>query len=172
MALQTSGAISLNDIHIEAGGTSGTTASINDADIRSLIGKASGATMSFNEWYGASSSLDTQTVTVGSIVNQYVAVYGYLSGSYGSITDGTSNLYNGATIYSLNNLNNSVTAIQISGNHANSGWTTMTIGGVDFARADASYGYNSDTNRSTWNWDQTANPFGTTDGVQVTVTWT
>ena len=54
MALQTSGAISLNDIHVEAGGSSGTTASINDADIRALIGKASGATMSFSEWYGAS----------------------------------------------------------------------------------------------------------------------
>lgn len=56
MPLQTSGAISLNDIHIEAGGTSGTTASINDADIRALIGKASGAQMSFSEWYGASAA--------------------------------------------------------------------------------------------------------------------
>lgn len=37
MALQTSGAISLNDIHIEAGGTTGTSASINDADIRAMI---------------------------------------------------------------------------------------------------------------------------------------
>ncbi len=55
MALHTSGAISLNDIHVEAGGTSGTTAAINDSDIRGLIGKASGATMSFSEWYGASS---------------------------------------------------------------------------------------------------------------------
>lgn len=56
MALQNSGAISLNDIHVEAGGSSGTTASINDSDIRGLIGKASGATMSFSEWYGASAS--------------------------------------------------------------------------------------------------------------------
>jgi len=54
--IPTSGAISLNQMHTEAGGTSGTTASINDADIRALIGKASGATMSFNEWYGASSA--------------------------------------------------------------------------------------------------------------------
>lgn len=46
MPLQTSGAISLNDIHVEAGGTSGTQASINDADIRALIGKSSGAQMS------------------------------------------------------------------------------------------------------------------------------
>jgi len=57
MALQTSGAISLNDIHVEAGGSSGTSASINDSDIRALIGKASGAQMSFSEWYGASALL-------------------------------------------------------------------------------------------------------------------
>lgn len=55
MALQTSGAISLNDIHVEAGGGSGTQASINDADIRDLIGKGSGAQASFSEYYGASS---------------------------------------------------------------------------------------------------------------------
>ena len=57
MALQSSGAISLNDIHIEAGGSSGTQCSINDSDIRALISKSSGATMSFSEWYGASAAL-------------------------------------------------------------------------------------------------------------------
>jgi len=56
MPLQSSGAISLNQIHVEAGGSSGSQASINDADIRALIGKSSGATMSFNEWYGASAN--------------------------------------------------------------------------------------------------------------------
>ena len=60
MALQTEGPISLNDIHIEAGGTTGTNCTINDSDIRGLIGKASGITMSFNEWYGASGSAFTQ----------------------------------------------------------------------------------------------------------------
>ena len=54
MALQSSGAISLNDIHVEIGGTSGTTVSLNDSDVRALIGKTSGATSSFNEFYGAS----------------------------------------------------------------------------------------------------------------------
>ncbi len=58
MALQSSGAISLNQIHIEAGGSSGTTCSINDSDIRSLIDKSSGAQMSFSEWYGASASIN------------------------------------------------------------------------------------------------------------------
>lgn len=66
MALQTSGAISLNDIHVEAGGSSGTQASINDSDIRGLIGKGSGAQMSFSEWYGAANEV---TLTSGGNVN-------------------------------------------------------------------------------------------------------
>ena len=55
MALQTSGQISLNDIHQEVGGSSASEVSVNDADVRGLIGKGSGASMSFSEWYGASS---------------------------------------------------------------------------------------------------------------------
>lgn len=70
MALPTSGPLSLNQIHIEAGGTSGTTASLNDADIRALIGKASGATMSFSEWYGASGSV-TINLTIAANTNNY-----------------------------------------------------------------------------------------------------
>ena len=64
MALQTSGAISLNDIHVEAGGSSGSNCSINDTDIRGLINKSSGASMSWNEWYGASAVVTT-TLQVG-----------------------------------------------------------------------------------------------------------
>lgn len=64
MALQSSGAISLNDIHIEAGGSSGTQASINDADIRQMISKSSGAQASFSEYYGASSSILTLNVSL------------------------------------------------------------------------------------------------------------
>ena len=41
MVLQSSGAISLNDMHVEAGGASGTQCTINDADIRGLISKGS-----------------------------------------------------------------------------------------------------------------------------------
>lgn len=56
MALQSSGQITLDDIHVEAGGTTGTQASINDADIRGLISATSGSEMQFSDWYGASSS--------------------------------------------------------------------------------------------------------------------
>lgn len=63
MVLPTSPAsLSLNQIHVEAGGSTTTQASLNDADIRSLISKASGASMSFSEWYGASGD-PTTTIT-------------------------------------------------------------------------------------------------------------
>lgn len=67
MALPTIGALSLNAIHIEAGGTSGTLCSINDADIRGLIGKASSTSMGFNEWYGASA--DSPIVATGGTIS-------------------------------------------------------------------------------------------------------
>lgn len=66
MALQTSGQISLNEIHIEAGGSSGTQCAINNTDIRGLIGKSSGAQMSFSEWYGAANEV---TVTSQTAIN-------------------------------------------------------------------------------------------------------
>ena len=68
MALPASGTLSLNEIHIEAGGTTATEAGINDADIRGLISKSSGTAMSFNEWYGASSFL-TLTAQSNTIVS-------------------------------------------------------------------------------------------------------
>ena len=65
MALQSSGAIALDDMHVEAGGNSGSTATINDADIRDMIDKSDGATMAFNEWYGASSGLPGDIMLIG-----------------------------------------------------------------------------------------------------------
>tara|TARA_B100001939_G_C16895655_1_gene597443 strand:- start:363 stop:1118 length:756 start_codon:yes stop_codon:yes gene_type:complete len=69
MALQTTGTLSINEIHIEAGGSSGTTASLNDSDIRGLtpasgysINTASGTTISIGDFYGASSEIVARTV--------------------------------------------------------------------------------------------------------------
>lgn len=73
MPLQTSGAISLNQIHVEAGGGSGTQASINDADIRDLIGKGSGAQNSFSEYYGASAITEITATQTGGPNLFYVA---------------------------------------------------------------------------------------------------
>ncbi len=56
MPLPSSGAISLNQIHIEAGGSNETLCALNDADIRDMIGKNTLSQNAFSEYYGVSAS--------------------------------------------------------------------------------------------------------------------
>ncbi len=99
MALQSSGAISLDDIHVEAGGTTGTSVSINDSDVRGLISASSGAKMDLSDWYGASNvtflndlvSQTTITVTQGDTDDRfptarYFGFYGASGSDEGSVS--------------------------------------------------------------------------------------
>ena len=70
MPLTSSGQISLNDLHVEAGGTSGTQVSMNDTDIRGLVGAVVNSQMAFSSFYGASSSA-TINITISSNTNNY-----------------------------------------------------------------------------------------------------
>ena len=72
MALQSSGAISLNDIHVEMGGTSGSSVSLGDLDIRAIAGSASGAA-SIGDCYGVTAL----TVTQGTLSQQYSTKRGF-----------------------------------------------------------------------------------------------
>lgn len=97
MAIPSSGPISLNQFHVEAGGGSGTQASINDSDIRGLISKSSGAQMAFNEWYGASNVVAppagvhriTFTLNLQTYVSPYTGVTYYSAPTTWSIIGGT-----------------------------------------------------------------------------------
>ena len=176
MALQTSGAISLNQIHVEAGGSSGTACTINDADIRGLIGKSSGAASSFSDFYGASSALDTQTVTVGYYLFQFygssIQFYGYyLSGAYGSISDGTANWKSNVAYSNLYWMStNNTIVLGLQGSRSNSGFTTMNIAGTNYSRTSASF--SSSSSVTYWQWANQSNSFGTTTGATKTVTFT
>jgi hypothetical protein len=181
-----SGTISLNQMHTEAGGTSGTQASLNDADIRALIGKGSGVQMSFSEWYGAANAIDTQTVGVGVKTSGSSRWYGYdnsftnLAGSgMGTISDGTVNLSNPGSgqVWGLfwKRINNSSTGrvnFYLYDTYQNTGWTTMKIGSTSFARS--SFNFSMSTYFLTYShWTSSSlvsNPFGTSGNV--TVTWT
>lgn len=86
MALPTSGTLSINQIHIEAGGSSGTTASLNDSDIRGLtpasgysINTASGTQISIGDFYGASSEIVARTVA-GSYGSPYPFIGAFPAG--------------------------------------------------------------------------------------------
>lgn len=177
--IPTSGMISLNQMHTEAGGTSGTACTINDADIRGLINKASGAAMNFAEWYGASAAIDTQTVTVGLYQVTYygvtTSIYGYyFNGFRGSISDGTCNFKSGhayKNIYWTSTSGGRTVLTIDEGYLGNSGFTTMSVAGTNFTRTSAAFSQNS--NQTQWLWSSpTTNGFGTTTGVNKTVTFT
>ena len=80
MALQSSGAISLDDLHVEVGGTSGTTCSLNDADIRALINVGDSAGQSIQQYYGKSS--ETSLPTGGSTINGQVQLQEITASTY------------------------------------------------------------------------------------------
>lgn len=97
MALPSSGQITLDEMHVEAGGSTGTLATINDSDIRGLIGKSAGVQMAFDEWYGASARV-TVNLTLSSNTNNY-NIYFNRGGSYSAgKTDVTLTINSGVTV--------------------------------------------------------------------------
>jgi|TARA_Y100000033_G_C2701579_1_gene88878 hypothetical protein len=92
MALPSSGQITLDQIHVEAGGTSGTQAGLNDSDIRGLIGASSGAAIDFADFYGVSAFSATHTLTQA-LYDSSANYYGkFIAGSISPTT------FNGYTI--------------------------------------------------------------------------
>ena len=102
MATPTSGAISLDQMNVEAGGSSGSTVSINDAQIRFLDSKSANATSSFDDFYGIEAGGGIMsvggTVTQTQTTTNYVTTFrtttnrGFLdstSSGFGSITNDT-----------------------------------------------------------------------------------
>lgn len=92
MALPSSGAISLNAMHVEVDGTSETQVSINDSDIRGLIDKASGAQMAFNEWYGAANIVTESNFNYSPNGTWYIYYAGYPAYIYWNGTAVVSNV--------------------------------------------------------------------------------
>lgn len=80
MGLQSSGSISLDDMHVEVGGTSGTTCSLNDPDIRALISVDGNTNQSIQQYYGKSS--ETSLPTGGSQINGQVQLKQISASSY------------------------------------------------------------------------------------------
>lgn len=118
-----------------------------------------------------SNNLDSQAVTTGSYsitfpagsglpanTSNYKGFFNYSSTRYGSISDGTSNLYSGAAIdelfYTWNNVYDiSGLYLEIVGtSRANSGWTTLTVNGNSYLRTNATYTANVGGN-TRWYWD-------------------
>lgn len=173
MPVPSSGAISLNQFHVEAGGTSGTTCTINDSDIRALIGKASATTMSFNEWYGASSSVANQLV--GNLVYYVVpnSKYNEKSWTMTTFTDDQLAGYTVGKVYISTSTIISIGQIELVGNYSSYstlqalvGYRYMKIGStsiLDLSQQGATTFYVSGTNRTQFrNITYLASPAATT----------
>ena len=168
----TNSTISLNQIHVEAGGSSGTTASINDSDIRGLISKASGVLMSFSDWWGASAAYFTGTMTVGAFTfspsgpTHYGYTSGAFSGSTGSLSPTSdSNFQSGANIIQLNWTPNTV-RLRIDSTATNSGWDNLVVDSTSFARSSATF----NSTQNDWTWSTSTNPFGTSGTISISIT--
>ncbi len=129
MATPASGAISLNQIHVEAGGASGTACTINDADIRLLAGVGNNATASFNTYYNRAADASF-TMTVGfrnvTTSGQYASTTntwrGYWGGTFVSGVSSPSGGAFGALSPTINSDylgNNTIQKIQVTGTVGN-----------------------------------------------------
>lgn len=113
-------------------------------------------------------ALDTQTVTTGSSGSAGAGTRkrGFITAAIGAVSDGTSNLYSGAAIREIASEEQGVGAgfgviLQITGVVANSGWTSMNVGGTHvLTRASATF--STAGGNSTWTWTSAGQLFSGT----------
>lgn len=172
MALQTSGAISLNDIQAEFGGT-------NPASLSEYYGADTGiptsGTISMGDFYGASAAdPNVKTVTVDSYLSYYgfnlgnpnptpISPDGFWYSAPGQpVTIGNISWYDGTKSSDFVQFwLNSDTSYDVFN------WTSITIGTSVYYRTSATY---DNTYLHTWEWYERTNPFPPV-GSTVQVTW-
>lgn len=157
MALPSSGnSISLNQMHVEVGGSSGSTCTLNDSDIRGLISKSAGASMGFNEWFGASAfTADTAiTVTPASSGikndNPRFTTYNFYLAPIGTINDNQVTLVSGSTYYihSINGNQAATTGVILfstSSSPTGGGGSASYFDGTSLRTAAGTYGISGGT---------------------------
>lgn len=152
---------------------------LGQTNVRTLAGRTGNTTsISFSNFHGKSSVLDTQTLVVGS--NSSGDRRGFANFSYvftgGSMTDGTANWKSGAAYrWCYHNSSSSQMSLALTGVHANSGFTSMKISYISgnpndptviiYRNHASSFQTNGYFNYTTWTWNgRTQNPFGIVNG--------
>jgi hypothetical protein len=171
MPLPTSGPLTLADIQTEFGGTNPISLSEYYAGGGLVPSGASGTfgavpssgAISIQNFYGTANS-ETQVVTVGTTFfgdpfgGGFTVVRGFSDRfPVGSISDGTFGFVSNATINELAWFDFGTLYFRLVGTHANSGWTKLTLGGVDYFRSSASF--SQPTGFTEWIW-ASSDPFG------------
>ena len=163
--IPSSGLITLNQMHTEAGGSSGTACTLNDSDIRGLIGKSSGASMFFNEWYGAAAEFIVQftltswsTNLPGAARNQYYGWQTYNNRGAATTAVSKSSFFGGANVvgywfYQMQpNANTAYLYLDVDGTVTNSddSFAAVSVNGTSYSRSGLTYSVAN--NRTTWSY--------------------
>jgi len=127
-------------------------------------------------------TIETKYVDVGTYTFKGSTQYGFSSlisiGDMSDTANGTTNadvsgIYSGENCTQLVWFNNDSITFRIDAVESNSGWDSITIGSLTLNRSDATFTTNASSPvYSEWVWaSQSTNPFGTTVGADVLVTW-
>lgn len=189
MALETSGSMSMGgnvagrsiakELNYGTAGVHENQIELGQTNVRTLAGRTGNTTsISFSHLHGKSSTLDTQTVVVGS--NSSGTRRGFANFGYvfigGSISDGTANWKSGAAYrWCYHDSSSTQMGLALTGVHANSGFTSMKVSTISGNPNDptvliyrthaSSFQTSSYFNYTTWTWNgRTQNPFGTVNG--------
>lgn len=188
MPLQSSGQISLDDLHVEAGGTSGTECSMNDSDIRGLIGMSSASQAAMNAFYGASSgqflipknngsgnytnltrtsgsTTYTETGFIGSSnltqsTSPYASTWSANQGSLSSTAFPGGNTIAGMVFFA--NPGGTQVYIWINGGTSNSGWNSLSLSAYGTAYGPTGgYSWSLQTRNWTTTFNRSSGGFST-----------
>lgn len=191
------GSTSGRSINLELNRSATATSNLNESALRSLANRSSGS-ISLSHFHGKSNALETQTVNVGySAGGAYtpsfygtgfsgIAIMNNSTRNVGTCTDGTLAVRSNKYIVNLRwqgSGSGAQVVLQImngGSNITNAGFTTMNIAGTNYSRSSATFAHSTGTNAGTaagqssftsWTWSSSSNPFGTTTGVNKTVTF-
>lgn len=187
MGTPASGTITLNEVHVEAGGSSGSQASFNDSDIRLICGSNQNTQFSMSDMYeraadfsfSGTTGSNSQTSSAG-----YVTITSYQRGLTASSTaidsGGTrgsmsptseGSYFGGSTIKShgVSSIGTTVSKTQTlfsnltnATNSDTACFKSMVIGSTTFNRADASFNTSSSVTSFSWSFGPTNDGFADT----------
>lgn len=178
MTLQSSGAISLSQVHVEAGSGATATVSLNDADVRNMAFVQSGQ-ISLSNLHGKAREVYTATVTTAASAYRGVQSSMPSNGSSGSVayagsisdntfdpavqfsvafssTDSTAGVIE--DLFTHNSYSPTYLRIYSHGSAvSNAGWSSINASQTDYSktqtRTGASYSYSSGGGYTQWQWN-------------------
>lgn len=139
--------VSLNDLHIAAGGTSGTTCSLNDTDIKGIRPGSPGTGAVHFDQFGVTAT-HTFTITTGTTAGGAAGFSEQTNPTFGSISPDPANvhdIYNPwkiAELFYFSGLSAEPIYLTLDktnqgDNASNSGWQHLVINGNSYFRAQA-----------------------------------